>query len=151
MVKFGYGDVICAVCNEGIGIKTNIHRNSENWENKIHSGECKHFEFSINILTRKTFLPTKEQTKEKKVYFKGIDEIKQELKAKCKLCNTELKQASCCRNMGTGNAFVTKECKNCKNKVNFKYVYKTNYIPSYKENEASYLPNLTRIKYHVAR
>ena len=150
MVKFGNGDVVCAECNQGIGIKTNIHRNSENWENKIHSGECKHFDFSINILTRKTFLPENDNLKEKKVCFKGIDEIKQDLIAKCKKCSNELKLSTCCRNMSTDSGACTKECK-CGNNANFKYNYKTNYIPSYKENEAFYLPNLTRIQYHYRK
>lgn len=150
MVKFGYGDVKCEQCNQGIGIKTNIHRNSENWENKIHSGECEHFSFSINILTRKTFLPDNDVLKEKKVCFKGVDEIKQDLIATCKACSEELKLTTCCRNTDIDSGECVKQCK-CGNRVNFKFIYKTNFIPSYNENESLYLPNLTRIQYHYKK
>jgi hypothetical protein len=144
MVKFGYGDIICNVCNQGIGIKTNIHRNTENWEKKIHSSECDHFKLWIDILTRKTYIP--DLTEQKKVFFKGIDEIKIDLVAKCKNCEKELKSSSCCRNMNIGYKNFTEVC-SCGNKVNFVYNYKTNSVPSYEENAALYLPNLNRINY----
>ncbi len=149
MVKFGYGDIVCSICNYGIGIKTNIHRNSENWENKIHSGECEHFKYWINILTRKK-LKLKD-TKGKKVFINGIDEIKQELVANCKKCNDKITFNTCCRNMNTDSGNEIKECKTCGNKVNFKYNYTTNYVPSYKELDSYYLPNLTRISYQYRK
>ena len=69
-----------------------------------------------------------------------------DLVAKCKNCDKELKSSSCCRNMNIDNKNVIEAC-SCGNKVNFKYNYKTNNIPSYEENASLYLPNLNRINY----
>lgn len=141
MVKSGRGFISCNTCQKGIGVITNIDRNSNNWE-LVHSGECVHFQFSIDCLTRSS-------------YFYLNDEINFVLNCICKRCNSERSLNAKCTGINNDSGIEVKECCSGTKSI-FQYEFnsflqtmkKGHFTDSNLENCCiQYSPNLTKITY----
>ena len=120
MVKYGCCFITCNKCQKGIGILTNIDRNSERWE-EVHSDECDHFNLAIDSLTRSTYLCIN-------------DEINFNLHANCKNCHNERVLNPKCKSIETDSGIEVKEC--CGMKLIFQYEF-TSYFQSENKTESN--------------
>jgi len=149
MVKNCRGFIICNKCQQGIGILTNIDRNSSFWEN-AHYGECSHFKFFIDSLTKSTF-----------TWFN--DEIALKYNAVCNLCNGERSLNIDCKGTETDSGIEVKNC--CGVSIIFTYEFLSffnsfkikSYEDEYREDKAEQqstspkveqLVNLTKITFN---